>query len=387
MGSHDATSSQHHVIQTTDEVTHQQLADGFALLDGALPLDVGDPEQTVRFLDHLRPPRGGLTVEWLTEMALSSAPSSTGKSLHHPPMGTRLVVDVPSAAQQDTLCILSLLGTTRTDGARVALRPYLHSHHLHERWVSAIWLGYLHDDQALPILSDMLTTVFPTQEVWAPDGGSQYCFTGWRNRVPEILQRWGSSECISILRAALITVVTREQAELIRPTGTTLSYRWADEIFTGDEALRCYYSDLSQWVTYEHRFIYSLGYLGAFGALFGIETPVGVYSADGDYLEQELRRIPPKPRTAHQHPTRFRANVWRVHACCGFLESTYSVRQKRVYAFTETPDFAEAVANLLNVQFGLDRAAQHEAMNDYEAAAFLSAVTRYYERLAHQIHV
>jgi hypothetical protein len=412
MGSSDASSAPDDFTLAPHDVTQEQIAEAFTLLDGVLMIDVDDADGQAWFLDRFRPQRDPLTVEWLAQMAASSAPSDTSEPLPPLPAGERLVVDFPSTEQQNTLFGLSLLGATRTDMAQRALRPYLHSHQLHERWLSALWLGYLYDEQALPVLSEMTTAVLPTQDVWAPEGrgGAQYCFTEWRNRVPELLQYWGSGDCIRILRAALITVVTHEQVQLVRPVGPELTYRWHAKVFSGDAALHRYYGDLLQWVTYEHRLVYSLGYLGAFGALFGVETPVGVYSADGDYLEQEVRTapvwkditttaasfgdalareiptIPPKPRAAHQHPARFRGNVWRVHACCGFLEPSYNVRQKRVYAFTEAPQLAGAVANLLKAQFGRDTTAQHEAMQDYEAAAFLYYVTLNYERTSHHAH-
>ena len=73
-----------------------------------------------------------------------------------------------------------------------------------------------------------------------------------------------------------------------------------------------FYNEQSNWVDEEHRFVYALGRLGAFGALEGVPTRRGVYSMQmaltgvgggEDYFE---------PCLPESHADEFRANVWRV---------------------------------------------------------------------------
>lgn len=89
-------------------------------------------------------------------------------------------------------------------------------------------------------------------------------------------------------------------------------------------------------------------------------------------------------RVPESHANVFQGHIWRVHACCGFLEPQFRDRLKWVHFFADAPELAAAIERLLESQFGLDKAERRQALGDYERASHLTGTVYHYERFAMQ---
>lgn len=303
------------------------------------------------------------------------------------------------------LTALGLILTRRphdvvTVQAADALARYLTHPSPRARWSSAIWLGWLHDARALPNLAHMLTEYLPPYTVSYPDGYG-FFYEDWRSLlIPLILRVWranyagsGASEgestetdaawLVGMLRQALLAVLALEET-LPRPQGPEQEYFVGEARCTGQEALRAYFAHRRPWIDYQHQIVYGLGRLGAFGALLGVPTPPGIYnnlgpesgSSDGERYYHITKA------QAADRADRFRADLWRVEACCGALEAEFYRRMTgHLLSFESVPEFAQAIARLLEEQFGLTVAERRQAMEDYLQAGYFYETAEYYQRV------
>lgn len=285
--------------------------------------------------------------------------------------------------------------------ASAALVAYLDSPRPRERWISALWLGWLRDARAVPTLARMLTEYLPPHEVRDGDGDPVLFYEVWRPHIAPLISQMAPAGGLGLavaLRQALLAALAQEQA-VPRPRGPLPTWsllalgereqerRPDPNQWTGQAAFQMYHSECQPWINYQHQLVYSLGRLGAFGALMGVPTPEGIYnlgaawSGPGD----DPSRYTISNAEVADHADRFRGNLWRVEACCGYLEEEYCARvNPYVSRIEDVPAFAQAVARLLEEQFGLTEAERRQAMEDYVGAGYFYDVTRYYEQVAQE---
>jgi hypothetical protein len=71
--------------------------------------------------------------------------------------------------EEDRVLAIHAIGSTMTPEAQSQLLPFLESRVPMERWASALWLGRMHDERALPVLQRMLDEGFADHDYrrWA----------------------------------------------------------------------------------------------------------------------------------------------------------------------------------------------------------------------------
>ncbi len=158
---------------------------------------------------------------------------------------------------QDKLVAVFALGYSGNLEARAALLPFLHSRVRMERWASALCLGEMQEEQALPVLQDMLQEGLFEQEDSEDTGTREgvMWYEAHRRRVASLLGEWGTPTLVPALRQALQACWRREQ-QVMAPAPL---YPWAQYL--------AYYHD------FQDSLAFALGRLGAFGVLFQLELP------------------------------------------------------------------------------------------------------------------
>lgn len=302
--------------------------------------------------------------------------------------------------EMDTTFALATLGRIRPANAPDVLLPYLTSPYANERWLAAFGLVAMRDERVLPAVGRMLLEFIGPDQPANDSGLFTYHFQLLRADLPRVLANWGDPRLAPLLRAALIATVSAEQRELQEPHGPEEEFEWDGYRYTGKEAWGWFYYEQQKWIEEEHRLVYALGRLGAFGALAGIPTRRGVYyywgspptvyhlldesgeiEVEADPSEYAWMRVPESQADA------FRADIWRVHACYGFLEPQFRNQLTWVHFYSEAPEFAQAIEELLERQFGLDAGERHQAMDDYERADFLAGTVAEYEGIVRRATV
>jgi hypothetical protein len=150
---------------------------------------------------------------------------------------------------EDKLIALFALGYSGQPEARGRLLPFLQSQVRIERWASALCLGEVKAEQALPVLENMLQEGLFDEEV--PDistGDDAMWYEEHRVRVAYLLGEWGNPGVVPFLRQALQASWQREQ-QVTAPSYLHFYYGCQDAL------------------------AYALGKLGAFGALLHLELP------------------------------------------------------------------------------------------------------------------
>jgi hypothetical protein len=183
-----------------------------------------------------------------------------------------------------------------------------------------------------------------------------------------------------VLRRGLIAALQAESSFLSpdfpRPTQPERGTEAEAATVTADAlAWHTYDSERTPLLDYQHQLVYGLGYLNALGAFAGLTLPADVYYTGALYDARFIVTT----ASATGHAERFRLNIWRVHATCGFLEKRYTFA-KRVYRFDDVPDFKDGTEHVLEEQFGLSSELRMEALRDYEAVVGLHRLTRYVKR-------
>ena len=157
---------------------------------------------------------------------------------------------------QDKLIALFALGSSGQPQARTMLLPFLHSQVRMERWVSALCLGEMKEEQALPVLQDLLLEGLFDQHIAAPDTAEDVVwYEKYRGLVAYLLGSWDNPRLVPQLRQALQASWKREQE--VRAPVPLDPWAW--------------------YLSYSHAFqdalAFALGRLGAFGALMQLELP------------------------------------------------------------------------------------------------------------------
>ncbi len=245
----------------------------------------------------------------------------------------------------DRLFAVYALGATGAAEARTALLPLLESARPLERWASALALGELRDERALPVLWRMLTEMLPPvtdahalrfldHEYPAAD-----YFVLWRFGVPPLLGAWGRAESVPWLRAGLQAMVAVELALAPADEGEL----WG----------------LTACTAFEDHVVYALGRLGGFGALAGIEG-----------MDAPRRRWPEGDsqgsRTlVDRRPPQTHLDVWRIHLVMGALHGRYTLALGKVWRWQQTPALYEEATRLLERVFELSADVYAPALDRY----------------------
>lgn len=150
-----------------------------------------------------------------------------------------------TGTQEEQAIALFIIGYSGIPQAQELLRPFLHSHTPLLRWVSALCLGELKDEQALPVLINLLDEFLPPRLHPFEREGGLYQF--WRIKAVSLLGAWQRDDLAPVLRRALVKSWELEQADTI---------------------------DRKQvWHPYQDELVYNLGRLGAFGSLTSFALP------------------------------------------------------------------------------------------------------------------
>jgi hypothetical protein len=152
-------------------------------------------------------------------------------------------------AGEDKIIAIYALGYAHAPHAQQLLAPLLQSPISLEREASAIALGRLKDERALPILYSLLQAPFPD-----PDAAMDDDFLSMisaRMTIATMLGDWGKLSSTSVLRLALKAIWQWEQQRVANP-------------LIHDELI------VSPWQAYQHELAYALGQLGVYGALTDI---------------------------------------------------------------------------------------------------------------------
>lgn len=157
---------------------------------------------------------------------------------------------------QDKIIALFALGYSGQPQARTALLPFLHSQVRMERWASALCLGEVQEEQAFPVLQDMLLEGLFDQQVARPDTVEDVVwYEGYRGLVAYLLGSWDNPRLVPQLRQALQASWKREQQ--VRAPVPLSPWAWY----------------LSSYHTFQDALASALGRLDAFGALMQLELP------------------------------------------------------------------------------------------------------------------
>ena len=299
--------------------------------------------------------------------------------------------DTPEEA--DTTFALATLGVIRPPEAPAALVSYLTSPYVEERWLSAFGLAAMHDERALPALGRALVEFIGPNQPASRDSPAGYYIQLLRSYLPQVVADWGDPRLAPLVRTALIATVRAEEIALREPYGPEQEIIVPEgRRFVGWEAWEWFRHTQRQWMEEEHQLVYSLGRLGAFGALAGVPTRQDIsyyWEPQTEYIGDETGEVAVavdssfrNGRVPESRAAEFRGAIWRVHACCGFLEPQFRDQLKWIYFFTDAPEFAAAIERLLEGQFGLDAAERRQAMEDYEHAKYLNGTMADYERFA-----
>ena len=219
-----------------------------------------------------------------------------------------------------------------------ALPPYLASPYAIERWLAAIGLATMHDERALPILEPLLV------EFVGPD----------RPCVPILpLGIFSRARVLAVAAAGGLggfargTVYTygldchrsRRGVEVPEPQAPNPS---SCGVGAAIPARRRGKTSVSRativWFMEEHRFVYALGRLGAFGALEGcpyvlVSTTIGEDCRPCIWtMRQAITQLGSIVLSCvpESHADEFRANIWRVLMPTGRARITVS-RPSRDY--------------------------------------------------------
>lgn len=350
-------------------------------------------ESALGYLAAFKQRHGQLAPETLLTVARQFAPVDHMLAAETKLTRDEAVLEPRTPEEVDTLFSLAVLGELHSGDMASALLPYLSSPLVQERWLAAFGLAAMRDERALPALGVMLLEFLEPDQPQVADGRIVHRFFAWSVTLPRLLADWGDPRVVPLLRTALIATVRAREEILHEPHDPEQEFMSSGERYTGREAWSQYYHEQNHWVEREHRLVYALGRLGAFGAVTGILTLPGIsyywgapptaYQVD-ETGEHEVEVESSLPRVPESHADVFQANTWRVHACCGFLEPQFRDRLKWIYFFADAPEFAEAIEWLLEKQFGLDETERRVAMEDFEVTNYLEGAVNNYERLARE---
>jgi hypothetical protein len=212
---------------------------------------------------------------------------------------------------EEKVLALLALGYTGTPQAIALVLPSLESPVPLERWASALCLGELKDERALPALIHMLDEFLPPEHHPLEHEGGLY--HSWRMKAVALLGDWERNNLAPVLRQALTKGWEFEQAEQGKRKQV--------------------------WHAYQDELVYALGREGAFGA---------------------FSRLTVSPSRLH---------FWVVILCCGSLQA----RTRYGDVLTQlqiNQELKDEVASTLQHRFGLSMNEQEEYIESYTDECF-----------------
>jgi len=229
---------------------------------------------------------------------------------------------IKEGTSNDKVIAIAALGYAKAPQVHQLLLPLLQSPVRMERWESAIVLGRLHEEQALPVLHQCLqearaappnkALAFSNEDIWLESS---------RMNVASLLGDWGQLSSIPVLHSAL-----KE------------TWEWEQRFLAGlpDD------SDLVMlfpWEAYEYKLAYALGQFGAFGALTGIGfSPL-------------------------------RARILTVYLAMGHLQ-LHKKERDLFLSISKNKATQEDVGNVLEQRFGLSEAEQNMYIKQFQRDYF-----------------
>ena len=279
----------------------------------------------------------------------------------------------------------------RVAKAREQLRLLLSDSILRSRWMAAIALGVLRDKKAVPVLCGMLTELLPPPQ-WLDNvqGQRDSIFTDSfisrvRNVTASLLWRWGDVSVVApAFRKALIEAL-RTEREIPRPTPEdermpvfqreTPETRSFGRQWIRKQTMFHYQSLQEPWLDYQEILLYGLGHRGVFGALTGVDIPVGVY---GMYAAHLWRSYENSYDALVEDITTTPITRWvfQVQMVMGALgRSAFETSSDGIVSFLERPMLETSVRQKLVDSFGYDEQECTECLNCYEKMGKLFDVT------------
>lgn len=218
---------------------------------------------------------------------------------------------------QDKILAIFAIGFMSNTWARELLIPFLKSTQPMERWASALCLGKMKEEQAVPILINMLTEFFPPKEWPSYEGDDLWFYNGCRLETIFILMGWDSPEVVGALRNALQAYKHLEQ---LVPEHITTARRY--------------------WRGCQERVMYTLGYLGHFEVLSEIVKAL-------DIVQPTL-------------------SSWRVYVALGSLQAHKTYPDVLRRSIPRKSELREQVMAVLHEQFGLSSEEQERCLAYYD---------------------
>jgi len=123
----------------------------------------------------------------------------------------RFVQALEQEPGEDRLFALFAVGAKDNTSARALLAPFLDSSYPKERWASALCLGEMKDERALPRLCEMITEYLPPNEQLTSKGYFEWHYDYWRSSVAGLLGEWERQTLVLVLYAALKELWQQEQ--------------------------------------------------------------------------------------------------------------------------------------------------------------------------------
>ncbi len=212
----------------------------------------------------------------------------------------------------DAVLAIFALGSTGKSWARELLLPFLQSARPMERWASALCLGKMREEQALPVLIRTLTEFFPPKEWPSFEGDGLWLYNDWRLQTILTLAEWARPEAVSALLDALQAFWQLEHLIPERHTVPRRYWRWC-----------------------QGRVVYALGWLGRFDVLNTLKGADA--TLDG----------------------------WRVYLALGYLHAHVDYPDVFTRSWRTQPGLREKVIGVLKEQLGLSEEEQERCLNSY----------------------
>ncbi len=291
----------------------------------------------------------------------------------HPTIEEIAYIGPDTSEEADITFALAVLGVIGNSDAPDALAPYLASPYAIERWLATIGLVAMRDERALPMLEPLLVEFVGPNPPLDPNLAIGYIFEYFRYDLLRLLADWGDPRVVPPIRAGLIANVRAEGVEVPDPPDPDPEFVWNGFYYMGPGVRRRFYDFYNQqlfWVDQEHQFVYALGRLGAFSALEGVPTRRGVYSWQNALTSEDGGDVYFEPCLPESRAEGFRANIWRVLMCFGALESQFFGHLGTTFDFSDAPELAVAVEQLLAEKLGMDEATRRRAMEDFDQASW-----------------
>jgi HEAT repeat protein len=213
----------------------------------------------------------------------------------------------------DILLAIFAVGDIHNSESSDLLAPFLASSQPRERWASALCLGQMKDERALPVLLHMLTEFLPPDVQYAPEGYIEISFDDWRPTVALLVGEYGRLEVVPVLVQALQELRRQEQMSRI-------DFQYHGKL----------------WHICQNHIVYGLGWLGQSEKLAEWEVP-------------EVQK-----------------NVWRVYLALGYVHAHTHYPDVLLARLKNKPALRAQIVEVLEQQWGLSVEEQVRCLRDYE---------------------